>query len=194
MNVLIIPEDFRKDQYVLKPIMEALLDAAGKPRANVRVCMDPLLGGIDQATNWDRIEEIIDRYTGMVHLFILAVDRDGVATRRAALDAIEARATAKLRAQRFYAENAWQEIEVWAIAGHDLPAGWSWSAIRADPHPKERYFEPLAASRGLDKEPGGGRKTLAIEAAKNYKRIRERCREDIGALEARLTAGFAAHA
>lgn len=190
MNVLIIPEDFRKDQYVLKPIMEALLDAAGKPRANVRVCMDPLLGGIAQATNWDRIEEIIDRYRGMVHLFILAVDRDGIEARRSVLDGIEQRAAARLQQQRLFAEHAWQEIEVWAIAGHDLPAGWSWSAIRADPHPKERYFEPLAASRGLDKEPGGGRKTLAIEAARNYKRIRERCREDLGVLEMRLRAAF----
>ena len=49
MNVLIIPEDLRNDQYVLKPIISALLQNLGKPRANVQVCRDPLLGGIKQA-------------------------------------------------------------------------------------------------------------------------------------------------
>jgi hypothetical protein len=190
MNVLIIPEDFRHDQYVLKPIIQAMLEAAGKPRANVRVCMDPLLGGVDQAMNWDRLDGIIERYRGMVQILILAVDRDGVDTRRAGLDGLEARATAKLGEPRFYAENAWQEIEVWAIAGHDLPPDWSWNAIRTDRDPKERYFVPLAASRGLQNEPGAGRKTLALEAARNYKRVRERCTEDIAALENRLAKKF----
>lgn len=29
MNVLVIPEDFRKDQYVLKPIVAAMLGSIG---------------------------------------------------------------------------------------------------------------------------------------------------------------------
>ena len=37
MNVLIIPEDFRKDQHVLKPILSKMLAAAGKPKANIDV-------------------------------------------------------------------------------------------------------------------------------------------------------------
>jgi len=43
MNVLIIPEDFRQDQFVLKPIIKAMLSALGKRRATVKVCRDPLL-------------------------------------------------------------------------------------------------------------------------------------------------------
>jgi len=190
MNVLIIPEDFTKDQHVLKPIIKAMLQQLGKPQANVKPCMDPRLGGIGQALEWDAIERIIDQYKAMNDLFILAVDRDGEATRRAVLDEIERKATAILGENRFYAENAWQEIEVWAIAGQDLPQGWSWQAIRAEIHPKENYFEPLARSRGLDREPGGGRKTLGIEAAKNYKRARSLCQEDLGALENRLAEKF----
>ena len=77
MRVLAIPEDFRKDQYILQPILSALLEAAGKPKARVRVCTDPLLGGISQALRWERIVEILDRYRGMVDLFVLCVDRDG---------------------------------------------------------------------------------------------------------------------
>ena len=46
MNVLLIPEDFRHDQYILKPIFEALLGDLGRPSARVRVCIDPLLGGV----------------------------------------------------------------------------------------------------------------------------------------------------
>ncbi|MCP4692274.1 MAG: hypothetical protein GY859_29790 [Desulfobacterales bacterium] len=42
MNVLVIPEDFRKDQYMLKPIIDAMMSRAGGV-AKVRVCQDPLL-------------------------------------------------------------------------------------------------------------------------------------------------------
>jgi hypothetical protein len=55
MNVLIIPEDFRKDQYVVKPIIQRMFVAVGKPNAKVRVCLDPLMGGVREATRWARI-------------------------------------------------------------------------------------------------------------------------------------------
>lgn len=61
MNVLVIPEDFRKDQYVLKPIIKAMMAQLGKPRAKVRVCSDPLLGGVTEALKWDRIKQILQR-------------------------------------------------------------------------------------------------------------------------------------
>jgi len=35
MKVLIIPEDFRKDQYMLKPIVEAMLVYLDGPRSKV---------------------------------------------------------------------------------------------------------------------------------------------------------------
>lgn len=187
MNVLVIPEDFRKDQYIVKPIVEAMLEAVGRPRAKVRVCMDPLLGGVDQALNWAEIHSIIDRYRGMVHLFLLLVDRDGVETRRQGLYSIERRATEKLPDGRvLLAENAWQELEVWVLAGHELPRVWRWTDVRSELHPKERYFEPFAGNRELSDEPGGGRKTLAREAASNYQRIRRLCPEDIQVLEGRI--------
>jgi len=187
MNVLVIPEDFRKDRFILEPIIEAMLRAGGKARANVRVCMDPLLGGVDQALSWERIKEILERYRGMVNLFFLIVDRDGVAGRRQSLDGLELKARAALREdQIFLGENAWQEVEVWILAGHDLPKRWKWAEIRRETHAKEHYFEPLAEARGLTDEPGGGRKTLAKEAAARYPRIRQLCSEDVAALERRL--------
>jgi len=47
-NVLVIPEDFRTDQYVLKPIIERMMANIGV-RACVRVCMAPKLGGLGEA-------------------------------------------------------------------------------------------------------------------------------------------------
>jgi hypothetical protein len=186
MNVLVIPEDFRKDQYILKPIVEAMLQAIGR-RAKVIVCQDPLLGGVDQATKWERIREILDRYRYSVNIFLLIVDRDGQPGRRDALNALERKAKEYLAADRFFlAENAWQEVEVWILAGHDLPRDWAWKDIRQETDPKEVYFKSFAQARKRLDEPGQGRKTLAQEAAKNYNRVRSRCVEDVASLEDRL--------
>lgn len=190
MNVLIIPEDFRNDQYVLQPIIEAMLKAVGKPRAKVIVCKDPLLGSVEQALRWERIQAIITRYQGMVDVFLLCVDRDGLPGRRSRLDELERQATAFAPGCRFFAENAWQELEVWLLAGHDLPREWSWQEIRQERDPKEWYFVPFARLRGVLHEPGGGRKSLAAEAASRYSRIRSLCPEDIAALEDKLRAGI----
>jgi hypothetical protein len=190
MNVLVIPEDFRKDQYMLKPIVEAMMKQAGKERVIVEVCTDPLLGGIVQALRWERIEEIIERYKWRIDLFLLCVDRDGVSARRARLDQIEAEASTALgHGKTLLAENAWQEIEVWVLAGHDdLPATWQWKAIREETDPKEAYFLPYSKQRGLLGELGEGRRRLALEAARRYDRIRKLCPEDVAALEARIAA------
>jgi hypothetical protein len=183
VNVLVIPEDFIKDQYILKPIIKAMFDCLGKPRAKVTVCQNPRLQGVSEALKWDRIEQIIDQYR-MVDLFLLCVDRDGNTTRKSALETIEQKAAETLGGKRqFFAENAWQEIEVWLLAGHDLPTQWNWQTIRGDVNPKEEYFSPFAAQRDLLKLPGQGRKLLAEEAARRYNRIRQLCPEDVATLE-----------
>lgn len=183
MRVLIIPEDFRKDQHVLKPIVDAMMAELGKPRARVAVCLDPLLGGISQALRQEQIEKILDQYRGMVDLFLLLVDRDCEPGRRERLNQLEQVAYAMLPAHRhFLAENAWQEVEVWLLAGHDLLPGWTWQEIRDERDPKEAYFLPLAESRGLLDEDDQGRSILAVEAARRYPRIRQLCPE-VAALE-----------
>jgi hypothetical protein len=193
VNVLVIPEDFRKDQYVLKPIIRAMMGHILPRGASVEVCLDPLLGGIGEVRKWHRIENIIQRYRYRVDLFMLCVDRDGIAERRAVLDHIEARAAAELTGRKvFVAEHAWQEIEVWALAGLDLPTEWVWKDIRAEPNPKEVYFDRLAAQRGVGDEPGGGRETFGEEAARRYNRIRQLCPEDVAVLEDRIRAWIGA--
>ena len=184
MRVLIIPEDFQKDQHLLKPIFERLLQAIGKPRARVRVCQNPRLRGIDQALNSDRMLEIVERYRGMTDNLILCVDRDGEVGRHHRLDQLELLCNT---ATVFLAANAWEEIETWILAGVDLSSGWRWSDVRAEVHVKELYFEPLAALRGLSDRPDGGRKPLAAEAARRIDAIRQKCPEDFDHLALRLS-------
>ena len=187
MKVLVIPEDFRKDQYVLKPLVEAMMAAVGKPRATVRVCQEPLMGDVNQALKWERIQQVLDRYRGMVDLYLLLVDRDGEPHRRERIDKLEAKAAETLPSSRLLlGENAWQEVEVWVLAGHELPSEWAWNEIRAHPHPKEHYFEPFSRLRGLTEAPEGGREVLAKAAAARYERVRQLCPEDVGALEHRI--------
>ena len=178
MNVLIIPEDFRKDQYILKPIFERLFRSIGRRSAKVEVCQEPLLGGVDEALKSDRISEIVSFYP-MTDVFILCVDRDGREGRRDRLDEIEAEFGVT---DLFLAANAWEEIETWVLAGVDLPNEWTWTNVRAEIHVKEVYFEPLAAQRGLSDNPGGGRKPLAEEAARRIDAIRQKCPEDFNVL------------
>lgn len=183
MRVLIIPEDFSKDQYVLKPIFERLFRILGWANCKVKVCQDPRLGGVGGALKPERLEEIVQRYNGMTDVFILCVDRDGEIGRRQSLDNIEANFKPVCR---FLAANAWEELETWVLAGLDLPRQWRWEDVRAEIDVKERYFERLAADRGLSDALAGGRDALAKEAARNINAIRQKCPEDFGELAHRL--------
>lgn len=163
--------------------------------ATVRVCQDPLLGGIGEALRWERIRQIVERYRGMVRVFLLIVDRNANPTRRAALDKLEQQAADLLGTtdRVLLAENAWQELEVWALAGAtDLPTPWSWAEIRAHEHPKEVWYLPYAKQRGLDGGPTEGRDTLGKEAAANDPRVRQLCPEDVASLETRLRTALSA--
>ena len=155
---------------------------SGRGRTKVRVCLDPLLQGVTEALKEDRIAEIVARYP-MIDIFVLCIDRDGVATRQQRLDQIEAKFTGP---RHFFAVNAWEELETWILAGLDLPKEWPWSEIRAEISVKERYFEPLARDRRVSDGPGGGRKALGEQAARRLPAIRQKCPEDFHTLAQRL--------
>ena len=78
MNVLVIAEDFQKDQFILKRCCLTCSRRSADPRANVDVCRDPLLRGVNEALKFRRITEIVHRHGGMTDIFVLGVDRDGV--------------------------------------------------------------------------------------------------------------------
>ncbi|CAD5924546.1 hypothetical protein NO108_01263 [Planktothrix rubescens] len=188
MKVLVIPEDFRKDQYMLKPIIKAMMSHLGKTKAQVQVCQDPLLGGVNEALKLENILAIIEQYRGKADLFILCVERDGKEGRKQALNKLEQEAAKILTSRQslLLVENAWQEIEVWVLAGYDLPSEWKWQEVRREEHPKERYFIPLAKQQNLLETPGEGRKIMAEKAAGNYKRLQQLCPEDLLNLEQRI--------
>ena len=186
MRVLVIPEDFRQDQFLLKPLFNSLFQKRlGLSRSRLRVCQDPNLGGVGEALKAERIQEIVNRYKSMVDIFILCIDRDGKLSRRQALDNIEHKVQVP-GACMFLAEAAWEEIETWVLAGLNFPTEWRWQEIRKEVHVKEEYFEPLVRVRRLEASPGRGRKPLGLEAARRLDRILQRCPEDFGALAARL--------
>lgn len=125
----------------------------------------------------------------MVSLFLLIVDRDCNEQRIARLRGLEQQASGALAGtdRIFLAEHAWQEVEVWLLAGcKDLPGEWSWKDVRADCHPKESFYSEYARRRGVLDSPSEGRDALGREAARNYQRIRKLCFEDIAALEERI--------
>ena len=185
MNVLIIPEDFRHDQYILKPLFSRLFRSIGKTRARVDVCRDPLLGGVGEALKTERIAEVVRKHEGMTDIFILCIDRDGDTSRRQRLDQME---TEFGCVRTFLAENAWEELETWVLAGLDLPADWNWRTVRAEVQVKEVWFEPLVVRRNLSDTPGAGRKPLGKEASRRISAIRQKCPEDFDALARRLEA------
>ena len=182
MRVLLIPEDFRNDQYILKPIFKRLFSDLGRPTLRVEVCLEPLLGGVQEALKSERLRDVVQQYP-TVDIFILCVDRDGEEGRRQRLNEIEAEF-----GDTFFAENAWEEIETWLLAGLRLPSNWNWKEVRKEVQVKERYFELLVAERGLSNSPGGGRKTLGDEAARRIGEIRRKCPEDFDCLARRLEA------
>ena len=200
MNILVIPEDFRKDQYVLKPLISRLIRRLGAPNPHVVVCRDPLLGGIDEALKTDKLAEIVNDQQGMTDIFILCVDRDGAVGRRQRLDRIEAEFQDRCV---FLSENAWEEVETWALAGLNLPGAWSWAEVRAEKHVKERYFEPLAVRRGMvnateysrrglnSDESRRIRQILGEQASRRIPAIRQKCPEDFDSLARRLQAVLA---
>ena len=110
MRVLIVPEDSRKDKFILKPLFKSLFRSIGKPNVYVSVCEDPILGSVEEVLKSSRIEQIISRYR-MIGIFILCVDRDGKTGRRRRLNQIESEFG---DSQVILAENAWEEIETWA--------------------------------------------------------------------------------
>jgi hypothetical protein len=181
LKVVVICEDDVTDGPMLRPIIEAMVQHLGrKPRVT---SAGERLRGVTEAMKPDRILRIIRRFP-MADCFVLVVDRDGVAERKRQLESLEETVNREARAV-FLAENAWQEAEVWVLAGHEDVPG-PWPDIRNEPHPKERYYLPYAAQRGVLDQPGQGRTTLSKEGAARYaKRVRVLC-DEVRDLESRL--------
>lgn len=189
LNVLIITENDTYDQHIARPVITKILSDTGKSRAKIGVCARPRFDGIEDCTNTDKlVHEVISTYS-MVDIFILLVDRDLEPGRDMKLARVEDEVRQYLKPNQFFITGqAFQEIEVWAIAGHDLLEDWRWSDIRNERDSKELYYMPLARSKGYIGYPFHGRKQMTTESLKNWARVKRLCIEDIGALISRIDA------
>ncbi len=188
MRAYVIAEDATYDQYLLKPLITRLLEAVGRANPKVKVHTDRLTG-FGSVLCPERLRDIVSQRRGMYELFVLCVDRDGHPGRRQSLDAIERGLLddANLSGRPLFGECAWQEIEVWLLAGCGFD-GAAWQEVRSEPHAKERYFAPFREQRlaGRAARPGGGLDLLGSEAAASYPRIRQLCPE-VQVLEHRIS-------
>jgi hypothetical protein len=118
MRVIVIPEGVQYDHLILRPIFSAMFHHLGKRHAKIDI-HSPGVRGFDAVRRIDYILAIIADFP-TADLIVLCVDRDGDPHRREALDDLESKISKVLPAPRlFLAEHAWQEVEVWALAGID---------------------------------------------------------------------------
>lgn len=180
-KVLVIPEDPTFNGYLLKPLVERLLDEVGKPKAQVLVLRDPKTGGFEHA--WDLIEKgELQRY-GYYDLWLFLPDGDKAKN----LGLLEA--TVKGQKAPLIASYLAPEVEVTVIAGHPRADTKGWKAKKEHPKFKEAIFNPFLVAHGNPAAPGHGREKLMCEALQNYNRMKQLVPE-LEALEARVAAAL----
>ena len=170
-KVLVIPEDPTHNGYILKPLVQAILADAGRPRAVVTVLTNPWLGGYDHARR-AVAGELVDRY-GHWDLWLFMPDADRASP--AAMQALEAELEA--RNVCLLCCPAEPEAEIYACAAYRdaLPGGWA--QARQHPRFKEDLFDPLLAEHGDTRRAGGGRDRMVAESLKNYPLLLQLCPE-----------------
>lgn len=183
-KVLVIPEDPTLNGYILKPLVEAILADAGKPRAKVHVLTNPRLEGYDHAIRAIR-DELPGRY-GFWDLWIFIPDADRANPQ--AMRSLEAELGA--RNIRLICSPAEPEVEIYACVAYRKDLGKSWELARRDTRMKEHCFDPLLKSKGDPRRAGGGRDLMIAETLKNLPLLYSLCpelkdlRDRIAALQA----------
>ncbi len=170
MKVLIIPEDQELDRYIVKPVVEALFADLGVP-ASVNVLPEPRLRGAGEALDKDTVASIV-RDNPMEDLFLLIVDRDCNREQH------EAKAAQRLaeHAGKLLACLAVQEVEVWLLALYKDRLKVTFTEVRKDPDPKERWAEPLLKELGSE-GPGRGRKAAMRALSGKWRSLHDTCPE-----------------
>jgi hypothetical protein len=169
-NVLVISEDYKNDQHVLRPLVSRLLRECHKPRANVSVWANLAVRGFERVR--DELPAIV-RDSPQVQLFLFLPDCDGQHQGRADLFAnLEAQHAPKLICCA-----AVEEVEAWLLAGHIEKLDRPWPAVRGDKSVKENVFNPFLEAHGNPDRPGGGREELMQQTLTNLRGLLERCPE-----------------
>jgi hypothetical protein len=149
LKILVVPEDPKHDQHILKPVVARLFADLGKT-ARIDVLARPRLRGVAQALDRAVLAEVVATYP-MIDLFLVLVDRDGDERRQAVAAAREAE-----QAGRLLVCLAIEEIEIWMLALHHDKLGASWRAVRREISLKERFAQPFLAKHAPGSAPGDG--------------------------------------
>ena len=184
MKVLVIPEDPTHDQYILKPIVERLLSDLDQ-KVRVDVPWKLRLRGVNQALDPTIVAEIVSLYP-MVDLFLVLVDRDGDRDRRP----VAARKLERSQGGSLFVCLAIEEVEVWMLAIHRDALSVSWSEVRDEIHPKERFAAPFLAAHAPQANPGGGRKWAMRNLGARWQGVLRICPE-LAELKDRIAAWLA---
>jgi len=170
-NVLVIPEDPTYNGYILKPLVEAILADAGKPRAKVNVLTSPRLNGYDQAKTAIR-GKLADSYRHY-DLWLFIPDADCATPE--AMRALENELAGKNI--KLLCCPARPEVEIYACAAHRAELRAPWQTVRSERNMKEKYFNPLIAARGDSRAAGGGRAELVRAGIKLGNTLYQLCDE-----------------
>ena len=170
-KVLVIPEDPTHNGYILKPVVEALMAAVGKPAAKVQVLTSPRMNGYDHARAAIRHELLGSYQHWDLWLFMPDADRAGAP----AMAALER----ELHAQRMplFCCPAEPEVEIYACAAFRAEIAQGWQAARANPRMKEEVFAPLLSRYGDPRRAGGGRDRMTAESLRNLPLLMQLCPE-----------------
>lgn len=170
-KVLVIPEDPTHNGYILKPLVQAIVADAGRPRAQVTVLTNPRLEGYDHALRAVK-NELADRY-GHWDLWLFMPDADRASP--AAMLALEAELAG--RNVRLLCCPAEPEAEIYASVAYRTTLGVDWAAARQHRRFKEALFDPLLSQYGDTRRAGGGRDRMVAESLKNYALLLQLCPE-----------------
>lgn len=170
-KVLVIPEDPTLNGYILKPLVEAILADAGKPRAKVTVLTNPRLEGYDHAIRAIR-DELPGRY-GFWDLWIFIPDADRANPQ--AMRGLESELAGK--DIRLICSPAEPEVEIYTCAPYRKDLKVPWDRVREDPRMKENHFDPLLKTKGDARRAGAGRDLMIAESLKNLPLLYSLCPE-----------------
>ena len=183
-TVLVIAEDPRNDEYLLRPIAEAVLAEAGRPRARIQVLMDPRLRGYDAALRTIR-GDLNVRY-GYKDLWLFFPDAD-----RASPEAMATlERSLRDKGVTLFCCPAEPEVEIYACAAYLPATPGAFREWKSHPRLKEDVFNPLLRKHGDPKSPGGGRRSM-IRKALGRRRQFFQIFPEIAALRDRIIAHLA---
>lgn len=186
-QVLVVPEDPTRDEYILRQVVETVVAAAGVRSGRIQILRSGQPYGYEAAARYCR------DYLGawrQIDLFLFMPDRDGPPdlegqNRLHELETLESNVRDK--GQWLLTCAAVEEVEVWMMAGHpqklrDL--GLTLDEVRHERKPSRGSCIRFLAAYG-DRSPGEGRLQLTTEGVRQAEALFSRCGE-LGELVERI--------